>query len=72
MAYGEIRFGLEKQEKLLKEKGKLGVWERHNAVEDLSNRPMILEDADFAEYPYPHIYKRNLEEVIQKALHRKI
>ncbi len=58
-------------EKLLKEKGELGVWERHNAVEDLGNRPMTLEDADFAEFPYPHIYKRNLEDVIQKALHRK-
>ncbi len=56
---------------LLKEKGELGVWERHNAVEELDNRPMVLEDADFAEYPHPHIYKRNLEEVIQKALHRK-
>ncbi len=56
---------------LLKEKGELGVWDRHRAVEDLDNRPITLEDADFAEYPYPHIYKRNLEEVIQKALHRK-
>jgi len=56
---------------LLKEKGELGVWDRHRTVEDLDNRPMNLEDADFAEYPYPHIYKRNLEEVIQKALHRK-
>jgi len=56
---------------LLKEKGELGVWDRHRAVEDLDNRPMNLEDADFAEYPYPHIYKRNLEEVIQKALYRK-
>ncbi len=56
---------------LLKEKGELGVWDRHREVEDLDNRPMALEDADFAEYPYPHIYKRNLEEVIQKALHRK-
>ena len=56
---------------LLKEKGELGAWDRHRTVEDLDNRPMNLEDADFAEYPYPHIYKRNLEEVIQKALHRK-
>ncbi len=58
-------------EKLLKEKGELGVWERHNAVEELGNRPMVSEDADFAEYPYPSVYKRNFEDVIQKALHRK-
>ncbi len=56
---------------LLKKKGELGVWDRHREVEDLDNRPMTLEDTDFAEYPYPHIYKRNLEEVIHKALHRK-
>ncbi len=60
-----------RNEKLLKEKGDLGVWDRHRAVENLDNRPMNLEDADFAEYPFPHIYKRNLAEVIQKALHRK-
>ncbi|WP_298865083.1 hypothetical protein [uncultured Gimesia sp.] len=60
-----------RNELLLKEKGELGVWDRHNAVEELDNRPINLNDADFAEYPYPNIYKQNLEAVIQKALHRK-
>ena len=60
-----------RNKKLLKEKeeqAKLGVWERHRAVEELDNRPISLEDAAFAEYPYPHIYKRNFEEVIQKSI----
>ena len=60
-----------RNKKLLQEKEdqeNLGMWDRHRAVEELDNRPISVEDAAFAEYPYPHIYKRNLEEVIQKSI----
>ncbi|QDV48479.1 DNA methyltransferase family protein [Gimesia fumaroli] len=60
-----------RNELLLREKGDLGVWERHNTVEELDQRPLEVEDADFAEFPYPNIYKRNLEAVITSAANRK-
>jgi len=53
------------------EMGEMGVLDRHNAVEELDNRPMADEDADFVEYPYPNIYKRNFADVIARAANRK-
>ena len=45
----------------------LGVWERHTASEELSNRPIAREDVLFVEYPYPTIYRRHLEELVVQA-----
>ncbi|QDT40333.1 hypothetical protein Pan241w_03890 [Gimesia alba] len=56
---------------LLSEKGEMGIWDRHNAVEELDHRPMDIEDADFTEFPYPNIYKRNFTDVIARAVNRK-
>lgn len=56
---------------LLKEKGDLGVWDRHRAVEDLDNRPLDIEDADYAKYPYPSVYRRHLEQAIVVGVNTK-
>ncbi len=47
-----------------------GMWDRHNAREELDNRPMAVEDVAFTEYPYPNIYKRHLEEAVAVAAHK--
>lgn len=52
---------------LLREKGELGVWDRHREVECLDNRPVEAEDTLHVGYPYPCIYKRHLEEAIVVA-----
>jgi len=56
---------------LLKERGELGMWDRHRAVEDLDNRPLDIEDADYAKYPYPSVYRRHLEQAIAVGVNTK-
>jgi len=56
--------------KLLADRGELGVWDCYRAVEDLDNRPLVIEDADYVSYPTPTIYKRHLAEAISQAANR--
>ncbi len=60
-----------RNKKLLEERGELGVWERHNAVQEMDNRPMEAEDAASCTYPYPSVYRRHLEEAVATAKNRR-
>ena len=57
----------DRNKQLLEAQGDLGMWERHNAYEELDNRPLSNEDADFARLPYPWLYKRTLQQTIFAA-----
>jgi len=61
----------ERNKKLLEERGELGVWQRHNAVQEMDNRPMEAEDAASCTYPYPSVYRRHLEEAVAIAKNRR-
>lgn len=67
-----LRQGKTRRNKLLMDnKGELGMWERRKESDNLDNRPLETEDADFAEYPFPTIDRRNMADVIAKALRTK-
>ena len=61
----------QRNRQLLEGPEELETWERHQQTEKLNNRLLAVEDADFAEYPFPTVSRHNMAEVIAKARQTK-